>query len=113
MSNRPSRSAIFAALAALFTQAAYCAAPGTDAGTRQLAHDIFKQLVEINTTDSIGNTTIAAQAMADRLLAAGFAKSDVVVLGPNDRKANMVARYRGKPGSPLRPLLIIDRKSVV
>ena len=24
-----------------------------DPGTRQLAHDIFKQLIEINTTDSV------------------------------------------------------------
>ncbi len=113
VNHRLSRSTIFAALAASLMQAAYCAAPGTDAGTRQLAHDIFKQLIEINTTDSIGNTTIAAQAMADRLLAAGFAKSDVLVLGPNDRKGNMVARYRGKPGSRLRPLLIIAHLDVV
>ena len=61
--------------------------------TKQLARDIFKQLVEINTTDSVGSTTIAAQAMAKRLLDAGFPASDVQVLGPNDRKGNMVARH--------------------
>ena len=72
-----------------------------------MAHDIFKQLIEINTTDSIGSTTLAAQAMAQRLLDAGFPAADVTVLGPNDRKGNMVARYRGKPGSKLRPVLII------
>jgi acetylornithine deacetylase/succinyl-diaminopimelate desuccinylase-like protein len=78
-----------------------------------LAHDIFKQLIEINTTDSIGSTTLAAQAMAERLLAAGFAKSDVVVLGPNERKGNMIARYRGRTGSALRPILIIAHLDVV
>jgi len=78
-----------------------------------MAHDIFKQLIEINTTDSIGSTTVAAQAMAKRLLDAGFPQADVVVIGPNDRKGNMVARYRGKPGSKLRPILIIGHLDVV
>ncbi len=43
-----------------------------DDANKQLSHDIFKQLIEINTTDSVGNTTVAAQAMAQRLLDAGF-----------------------------------------
>jgi len=84
-----------------------------EADPRPLAHDIFKQLIEINTTDSVGSTTLAAQAMADHLLAAGFAKSDVVVIGPNERKGNMIARYRGRPGSKLRPILIIGHLDVV
>jgi len=85
----------------------------SDQATRSMAHDIFKQLIEINTTDSIGSTTVAAQAMARRLLDAGFPPADVTVLGPNDRKGNMVARYRGKPGSKLRPMLIIGHLDVV
>jgi acetylornithine deacetylase/succinyl-diaminopimelate desuccinylase-like protein len=88
-------------------------APQGEAATRSLAHDIFKQLIEINTTDSIGSTTVAAQAMAQRLLDAGFPAADVTVLGPNDRKGNMVARYRGKPGSKLKPILIIGHLDVV
>ena len=87
--------------------------PAGDAATRALAHDIFKELIEINTTDSVGNTTLAADAMRKRLLDAGFAKTDVEVLGPNDRKGNMVARYRGKPGSKLKPILIIGHTDVV
>ena len=43
-----------------------------DDATRQLARDIFKQLIEINTTDSVGNVTTAAEAMAQRLRDAGF-----------------------------------------
>jgi acetylornithine deacetylase/succinyl-diaminopimelate desuccinylase-like protein len=78
-----------------------------------MAHDIFRQLIEINTTDSIGSTTLAAQAMATRLLDAGFAPADVVVIGPNDRKGNMVARYRGRANSKLRPILIIGHTDVV
>jgi acetylornithine deacetylase/succinyl-diaminopimelate desuccinylase-like protein len=84
-----------------------------DAITRKNAHEIFKQLIEINSTDSVGSTTVAAEAMAKRLLDAGFPKADVVVLGPNDRKGNMVARYRGKTGSKLKPILIIGHLDVV
>jgi len=89
--------ASMAVMAAASLQPAWSAAPG-DPAVRTMAHDIFKQLVEINTTDSIGSTTVAAQAMAKRLLDAGFPPGDVAVLGPNDRKGNMVARYRGKAG---------------
>ncbi|HEV2177898.1 MAG TPA: M20/M25/M40 family metallo-hydrolase [Terriglobia bacterium] len=85
-------------------------APVDDA-TRQLSHDIFKQLIEINTTDSVGSTTVAAQAMAQRLLDAGFPPSDVVVLGPNDRKGNLVARFHGTGAH--RPVLLIGHLDVV
>ena len=102
-----------AILCALCSQAAWSQGLENDAVTRKNAHDIFKQLIEINTTDSVGSTTVAAQAMARRLLDAGFPKADVVVLGPNDRKGNMVARYRGKAGSKLRPILIIGHLDVV
>jgi acetylornithine deacetylase/succinyl-diaminopimelate desuccinylase-like protein len=94
-------------------QTAWSATPASDAATRGIAHDVLKELIEINTTDSVGNTTVAAKAMAKRLLDAGFAAADVVVMGPNDRKGNMVARYRGKRGSKHKPLLIIGHIDVV
>jgi len=75
------------------------------------AREIFKQLVEINTTDSVGNTTVAAEAMAARFKAAGFPDADVKVLGPNPRKGNLVVRYRGN-GSK-RPLLLLAHLDVV
>ena len=93
-------------------QAAVAASPENEAAARN-ARDIFKQLIEINTTDSVGSTTLAAQAMAQRLREAGFPATDVVVLGPNDRKGNLVARYRAKPGSTLKPVLIIGHLDVV
>src|SRR5437763_533526 len=52
----------------------------------QRARDVYKQLVEINTTDTpAGNVTKAAEAMAARLKAAGFPAADVQVLGPDPR----------------------------
>jgi acetylornithine deacetylase/succinyl-diaminopimelate desuccinylase-like protein len=82
-----------------------------DPATKQLSHDIFKQLVEINTTDSVGSTTVAANAMAQRLLDAGFPKEDVLVLGPNDRKGNLVARIHGT--GTAKPILLIGHLDVV
>ena len=82
-----------------------------DPQTRKLSRDIFQQLIEINTTDSVGSTTLAANAMAQRLLDAGFAKEDVLVLGPNDRKGNLVARLRGTGRA--KPILFIGHLDVV
>ena len=81
-----------------------CAGAQSDAAFRQLGRDIFQQLIEINTTDSVGSTTVAAEAMAKRFRDAGFPASDVTVLGPNDRKGNVVVRLRGT-GSH-RPILL-------
>jgi acetylornithine deacetylase/succinyl-diaminopimelate desuccinylase-like protein len=82
-----------------------------DEATRKLAFDIFKQLIEINTTDSVGNTTTAAKAMEQRLLDAGFAQKDIVVAGPNERKGNLVVRYHGKGKG--KPILMICHLDVV
>ncbi len=65
-----------------------------------LAQAIFKQLIEINTTDTPhGNVTTATQAMEKRFLDAGFPREDVHLLGPNARKMNLVVRYRAA-GTP-------------
>jgi acetylornithine deacetylase/succinyl-diaminopimelate desuccinylase-like protein len=85
-------------------------AQSNDAANR-LAHDIFRQLIEINTTDSVGNVTTAAEAMATRLRDAGYPESDVQVIGPNDRKKNLVARLHGTGAH--KPILLICHLDVV
>jgi acetylornithine deacetylase/succinyl-diaminopimelate desuccinylase-like protein len=82
-----------------------------DAAADQLAHDIFKQLIGINTTDSVGNVTTAAEAMAQRFLAAGFPAGDVVVAGPQERKKNLVVRLHGT--GQHKPVLLIGHLDVV
>ena len=82
-----------------------------DDATRQLSRDIFKQLIEINTTDSVGNVTLAAEAMAQRFRDAGFAENDIHVLGPNDRKKNLVVRFHGS--GKHKPVLLIGHLDVV
>src|SRR5579859_7729443 len=101
----------FASASALLLVSSLGAAP-IDDSTRQLARDIFQQLIEINTTDSVGSTTVAAEAMAKRFLDAGFTADDVKVLGPNDRKGNLVMRYRGTGAGGLKPILIIAHLDV-
>ena len=97
-------------VALLLSGAIVCGAAPDDA-TRELSRDVFKQLIEINTTDSVGSTTRAADAMAQRLKAAGFPAADVQVLGPNDRKGNLVVRLRGSEAK--KPLLILGHLDVV
>ena len=75
------------------------------------AREIFKELIEINTTDSVGNVTRAAEAVAARLKAAGFPAADVQVLGPDPRKGNLVARFRGTGAR--KPLLLLAHLDVV
>ena len=79
--------------------------------TKQLSRDIFKQLIEINTTDSVGNVTTAAEAMAKRLRDGGFADDDIKIAGPNERKKNLVARFRGT--GKRKPVLFIGHLDVV
>jgi acetylornithine deacetylase/succinyl-diaminopimelate desuccinylase-like protein len=100
-----------AGIAAALVLFSHLNAAQPDAATRSLARDIFQQLIEINTTDSVGSTTVAAQAMAKRLLDAGIAPADVKVLGPNDRKGNLVVRLHGT--GPGKPILIIGHLDVV
>ncbi|MGN6594079.1 MAG: M20/M25/M40 family metallo-hydrolase [Terriglobales bacterium] len=85
-------------------------AASAQAPSPDLAQQILKQLIEINTTDAMG-TTKAAQAMQKRLLAAGFPPADVQLVGSNPNKMNLVARLRGAGAKP--PILLIGHLDVV
>ena len=78
---------------------------------QQLAFDIYKELVEINTVTATGDTARAAEAMAARLLAAGFADADVHAFSPAPRKGNLVARLRGTGAR--KPILLVAHLDVV
>lgn len=88
-------------------------APTTLTPQQKAAREVYKELVEINTVDSVGDVTKAARAMAARFIAAGFPQSDVQVLVPPDRptKGNLVVRYRGKGQG--KPLLLLAHLDVV
>lgn len=78
---------------------------------RALSLEIFKELIEINTTHSTGNTTEAAEAMAARLRAAGIPDKDIFIGGPHPKKGNLVARLRGNGAK--KPVLLMAHIDVV
>jgi acetylornithine deacetylase/succinyl-diaminopimelate desuccinylase-like protein len=77
---------------------------------RRLARDIFQQLIEINTVGDSG-TTRAADALARRLTTSGFPAKDVVLVGPNPYKQNLVVRLRGR--EKVAPILFLAHLDVV
>jgi acetylornithine deacetylase/succinyl-diaminopimelate desuccinylase-like protein len=78
---------------------------------RQLARDIYKQLIEIKSGYTTGATTPVAEAVAARLRAAGFPESDIFVGGAIPTKANLVVRYHGT--RQRKPLLLLAHTDVV
>jgi acetylornithine deacetylase/succinyl-diaminopimelate desuccinylase-like protein len=102
-----------AAIAAFFasTSAAWAQAPTLDDAAFR---DLYKQLVEINTTRSVGSCTQAAEAMRARLLAAGIAAADTQILAPPDRPKDgaLIAVLHG--GDRLaKPILLLAHIDVV
>jgi acetylornithine deacetylase/succinyl-diaminopimelate desuccinylase-like protein len=88
--------------------------PATSPADRAEAHDIFKQLIEINTTDTPrGNVTTATAAMQKRFLDAGFSPDDMRLLGPNDRKQNLVVRIHAAGQPTEKPVLFLCHMDVV
>ena len=83
----------------------------------QLARDIFEEIIEIRSTAAAQqNTVVAAEAMARRLLDAGFSRDDVqVVVGPGPQIGNLVARYRAASGGgdDRKPILLMAHLDVV
>ena len=77
------------------------------------ARAIYQELVEINTADSVGSVTKAAEAMAARFRDAGFPASDIHVLVPDNAptKGNLVVRYRGSGSG--KPILLLAHMDVV
>jgi acetylornithine deacetylase/succinyl-diaminopimelate desuccinylase-like protein len=105
-----------AGLALIASLAAGCsvtpsAAEPAPAATQQLTREIYKELVEINTTASVGDTYAAAKAMGARLVAARYPKADVQVFQPAPRRGDLVARLRGT--GKRKPLLLVAHIDVV
>ena len=85
--------------------------PATLNAAQLLARDIYKELVNINTIAEHGSTTLAAEAIARRLRAAGFAEADIFQGGPKPTKGNIVFRMRGTGAR--KPLILRAHLDVV
>jgi acetylornithine deacetylase/succinyl-diaminopimelate desuccinylase-like protein len=96
---------------AVFAQSSLPAASAED---KALAKAIFKELIEINTTDTpLGNVTTATKAMQKRFLDAGFPAEDVHLLGPDARKMNLVVRLRAAGTPAEKPVVFLCHIDVV
>ena len=88
--------------------------PHASAADQAEAIAIFKQLIEINTTDTPqGSVTAGTEAMQKRFLDAGFPPEDVRLLGPDPRKQNLVVRYRAEGTPNEKPVLFLCHMDVV
>ena len=113
---RPPRGArntlLLLSLATLIVAVAFAANAGdTLSPSQKLSFDIYKELIEIDTTTATGDTARAADAMAARLRDAGFPETDVQVFSPASKKGNLVARLRGTGAR--RPILLLAHIDVV
>lgn len=79
----------------------------------KLLREIYQELVEINTTDSVGSCTDAANAMAARLRTGGYTYADMQIIIPpgNAKKGNLVARLKGT--GTKKPLMLLAHIDVV
>jgi acetylornithine deacetylase/succinyl-diaminopimelate desuccinylase-like protein len=76
--------------------------------------DLYKELVEINTTLSVGSCTTAAEAMGARLKAAGYPDADIkIVVEPkHPREGSLVAILHGSDPKA-KPILLLAHIDVV
>jgi len=100
------------AAAILLTLASAPSLAQTTPEQREL-REIYKELIEINTTDSAGSCTQAAEALAARLKAGGFRDAEMQILVPPGapKKGNLVARYKGTGAR--KPLMLLGHLDVV
>lgn len=75
---------------------------------------LYKELVETNTTLSAGSCTLAAQKMAERLKAAGFAEGDITLFATPEhpKEGGLVAVLKGSD-TKIKPMLMLAHIDVV
>lgn len=111
MGIRTRSTILAAALAGLFSTASLGQTPAPDEAAFRA---LYKELVEINTTRSVGSCTQAAEAMRAHLLAAGIPGADMQILAPPDRPKDgaLIAVLRGRERSA-KPILLLAHIDVV
>jgi acetylornithine deacetylase/succinyl-diaminopimelate desuccinylase-like protein len=107
--KRPNVMLIFVFVA--LVSAPFSASAQSLSPNQQFAHEIYKELVEINTVTPTGDTAEAAEAMAARLRGAGYTGADLQVFNPAPRKGNLVARLHGTGAR--KPILLMAHIDVV
>lgn len=108
--NRCAGSLACAILAMVFLLPAAAARSAVNPVEAQ-GRELLRELIETDTTPAHGSTTAAAEKMARHFLDAGFPAGDVMVLGDDPRKRNLLVRLRG--GDERKPILLLAHLDVV
>ena len=74
--------------------------------------EIYRTILEVDTSKTKGNTQRVAQYLADELIEAGFPADDVRVV-PKGDFATLIATYRGDGSSGRKPILLLGHMDVV
>jgi acetylornithine deacetylase/succinyl-diaminopimelate desuccinylase-like protein len=105
------RTILATVLTGMFGAAAVAQTPAHDEAAFR---DLYKELVEINTTRSVGSCTQAAEAMRSHLMAAGIPAGDTQILAPTDRPKDgaLIAVLHGRDRRA-KPILLLAHIDVV
>jgi acetylornithine deacetylase/succinyl-diaminopimelate desuccinylase-like protein len=79
---------------------------------QQLARGVLEELINIDTTDSAGDNTRAAEAVAARFRDLGFPPESIQLLAPSPRKGNLIVRFSGSDAR-CKPLILLAHLDVV
>lgn len=103
----------FTAIAPLVL-ASSIASASTPVSDEAAFRSLYKELVEINTTRSVGSCTVAAEAMRTRLAAAGFPEADLKIIAPagDTKNGALVAILHGSDAVS-KPILLLAHIDVV
>lgn len=107
--NRVMTGGLFAALSLLATGAT--ATDGATVKQNALGRELLNDLITTDTTSEHGSTTAAAEKLAKRFIAEGFAPADVQVVGDDPKRRNLVVRFRGR--GEREPVLLLAHLDVV
>ena len=103
---------LLALVIALAPLAAFAAPPEQLSQHALKTFEIYKTIIEVDTSKAMGNTPKVARYLADELIAAGFPQEDVEIVRIGDLAA-LIARYRGDGSSGKRPILFLGHMDVV
>jgi acetylornithine deacetylase/succinyl-diaminopimelate desuccinylase-like protein len=100
----------FAAAASLSAQAPV--ASPLPVAYQRLAREVLTEAVNTNTTASVGSTTVLANKLRTRLIAAGYQANDIHIVGADAKNKNLIVRLRGS-GSGKKAILLAAHLDVV